>query len=319
MSYVNPEQIEQAKQMDLLTYLQTFEPQELVHVAGSVYSTRTHDSLKISNGKWCWWSRSIGGRSALDYLVKVREMGFPEAVEQLTGRVVAAPSTPVFKETTRPKEIELPKACRNNDGVIRYLRGRGISAGLIDYCIRSNRLYESWPYHNAVFVGMDGRGKPRYAALRGINTEFKGEVPGSDKRYSFFIPAGTYSQTVHLFESAIDLLSYATLLRLHYRNWQAEHLLSLAGIYKPGKVPEESKIPVALQEFLEHHPDTHEIVLHLDNDKAGRLATIALKAEMKGKYVVRDMPAPSGKDVNEYLIEWENRSARKKKERDSVR
>ena len=52
--------------MDLLTYLRRFEPQELVHIGGDTYATRTHDSLKISNGKWCWWSRNIGGTNALD-------------------------------------------------------------------------------------------------------------------------------------------------------------------------------------------------------------------------------------------------------------
>ena len=34
MSYVTKEQIAKAKQMDLLTYFQTFEPQELVRVQG---------------------------------------------------------------------------------------------------------------------------------------------------------------------------------------------------------------------------------------------------------------------------------------------
>ena len=36
--------------MDLLTYLRRFEPEELVHICGDTYATRTHDSLKISNG-----------------------------------------------------------------------------------------------------------------------------------------------------------------------------------------------------------------------------------------------------------------------------
>ena len=57
MPYVRPEQIEQAKRVDLLTYLQTCEPHELVRLSDRVYTTRSHDSLKISNGKWCWWSR----------------------------------------------------------------------------------------------------------------------------------------------------------------------------------------------------------------------------------------------------------------------
>ena len=61
MPYIEPEVIEQARQMDLLTYLQTYEPNELVPVCGSTYCTRTHDSLKISNGKWHWFSRGFGG------------------------------------------------------------------------------------------------------------------------------------------------------------------------------------------------------------------------------------------------------------------
>lgn len=71
MPYYDSEAIERARQVDLLTYLQTCEPQELVHVSGNVYCTKTHDSLRISNGKWCWFSRGIGGYSALDYLIKV--------------------------------------------------------------------------------------------------------------------------------------------------------------------------------------------------------------------------------------------------------
>ena len=69
MPYIAPEVIAEAKRMDLLTYLRTYEPGELVRYSGNTYCTREHDSLKISNGKWMWWSRGIGGRSALDYLI----------------------------------------------------------------------------------------------------------------------------------------------------------------------------------------------------------------------------------------------------------
>lgn len=67
MPYISPEVVEQARQIDLLTYLQSCEPQELVRISGNNYTTRTHDSLKISNGKWMWWSQRIGGYNALDY------------------------------------------------------------------------------------------------------------------------------------------------------------------------------------------------------------------------------------------------------------
>ena len=85
-SYVqlDPAVIEQARQMDLLTYLQHYEPSNLMRIGGNVYCTAEHDSLKISNGKWYWWSRGFGGVSALDYVTKVKKYSFVEAVEQLT-------------------------------------------------------------------------------------------------------------------------------------------------------------------------------------------------------------------------------------------
>ena len=61
--------------------------------------------------------------------------------------------------------------------------------------------------------------------------------------------------TMHLFESAIDLLSYATLLKLDGKEWRREHLLSLAGVYQPAKEIEKSKVPAALARALKMHPE----------------------------------------------------------------
>lgn len=91
MAYVTPEQIAKAKEVDLLTYLQHYEPQELVHVGGDTYCTREHDSLKISNGKWHWFSHGFGGVSALDYLIKVKGYPFLQAVEVILGRAAVLP------------------------------------------------------------------------------------------------------------------------------------------------------------------------------------------------------------------------------------
>ena len=57
MPYIPPSVVQEVKRMDLLTYLKNYEPYELVHFSGNTYTTRTHDSLKISNGKWMWWSQ----------------------------------------------------------------------------------------------------------------------------------------------------------------------------------------------------------------------------------------------------------------------
>ena len=47
-----------------------------------------------------------------------------------------------------------------------------------------------------------------------VRLRFIGETNGSDKNYSFSIFTEKPNDTVHLFESAIDLLSYATLQKL---------------------------------------------------------------------------------------------------------
>ena len=301
MPYIEPEIIQEVKKMDLLTYLKNYEPYELVHFSGNTYTTRTHDSLKISNGKWMWWSRGIGGRSALDYLIKVRDYTFMEAVEIIAGQ--SAISIPVYAVVEKLKEkiLLLPKENQNNQKLISYLKKRGIDDEIIQFCIETGRAYESENYHNAVFVGHDQSGIPRYAAIRGTGSSFIGDANGSDKNYSFSIPTDKKSSCLHLFESAIDLLSYATILKYQGEEWRKEHLLSLAGVYQPAKEIEKSKVPAALVRYLKEYPEITEIEFHLDKDKAGRLATKAIQTVLPRQYLIRDRPPEWGKDYNDYL------------------
>ena len=109
MPFIPPETIEKAREVDLLTYLKTCEPGELVHISGDHYCTREHDSLKISNGKWYWFSRGFGGYNALDYLIKVKEVPFMEAVERIAGQVAYQPRQSRPKPE-KPKVLLLPQA-----------------------------------------------------------------------------------------------------------------------------------------------------------------------------------------------------------------
>ncbi len=300
MPYIPREVVEQARQMDLLTYLRNYDPQELVHFAGNTYCTREHDSLKISNGKWYWFSQSIGGVSALDYLIKVKGMAFHEAVQQITGQAAIQP--PVF--VSRPKQHEsklllLPKANRDTNQVVNYLQRRGIDREIIQFCISTGRLYESFPHHNVVVVGHDKIGKARYANLRGTDSSFKGECNGSDKRYSFSIPAQS-STRLYLFESAIDLLSYATLRKMNGMDWRKDHLLSLAGVFK-NKEHAQIRIPLALTQYLADHPEVQSIRLRLDNDRTGQIAAQALIDGLSDRYSITAKVPPQGKDYNDYL------------------
>ena len=134
-------------------------------------------------------------------------------------------------------------------------------------------------YHNAVFIGKDESGTPKYAALRStLGSTFKQDASGSDKRYSFRLLAREPMDTVHLFEAAIDLMSYATYLKCEGKDYKSENLLSLSGVYQPKKEMKDSKIPIALTTFLSANPKIKTIVLHLDNDKAGRLCNVARQA-----------------------------------------
>ena len=188
-----------------------------------------------------------------------------------------------------------------------YLNGiySGIDFSLIQECVDEGIIFESRKYHNAVFVGKDAGGVPKYAALRStLGSSFKGDASGSDKRYSFRLLAKEPTDKVHLFEAAIDLLSYATYLKCEGKDYQEENLLSLSGVYQPKKEISESKIPIALSTYLEENPQIKTVILHLDNDKTGRLCTAALTELLKKDYKIVDSPPPIGKDVNDFLMSY---------------
>ena len=313
MPYIDPETILQAKRMDLLTYLKNYEPDELVLFSQGTYCTRTHDSLKISNGKWYWWSRNIGGKSALDYLVKVQGLSFLAAVERITscsgGILPVSIPAPELPKNKKPKQILLPERNPSPQKLIDYLQSRGIDDSLIHYCLDEGLVYQGRYVHeptnmefaNAVFLGFDENKKTRYASIRGIDGKFRGEATDSDKRYSFAFVAATPSTDVHLFESAIDLLSFATMLIASGKDFRAFHLLSLAGVYQPQKEIEQSKLPLALTHFLEQHPEVKRVVFRLDKDHAGWLATKAIRTVLPKTYETEVRMPHLGKDYNEWL------------------
>ena len=115
MPYVSPEDIQRAKEMYLLTYLRHYEPEELVYVSGETYCTREHDSLKISNGKWHWFSRGFGGVTALDYLIKVRGYTFLDAVNTILGRAAEKPPVFYVQKPKQERTLLLPELNDNMD------------------------------------------------------------------------------------------------------------------------------------------------------------------------------------------------------------
>ena len=60
MPYIPPEVLQEIKKVDLKTYLKEYEPRELVHFSGDVYTTRTTTVSKSQMGN------GLGGELVLE-------------------------------------------------------------------------------------------------------------------------------------------------------------------------------------------------------------------------------------------------------------
>ena len=281
---VTKEQIYSAKQIPAIEFLRQYRQSDLMKAGRDEYQLKSHDSFKINGhtSLWHWKSRDIGGRSALDFLIKVDGINFTDAVLMLCGEKPAPVTAHEKPNNTLP--FALPKPSHNNDRVIAYLTGRGISEDVIKRCIQCGMLYESAKHHNAVFVGRDGRGIPRYAFMRGTYTKgrpFKLEVPDSDRDFPFCLPSEESTKRIAVYESAIDAMAHLTL-----EKHADKYRLSLGGVSLP-----------PLDAFLKRHPEVEEIEVCMDNDIQGRRAAELIEKTYRDKYfVIRNLPVPEGYD-----------------------
>ena len=194
---------------------------------GRFYQAVGMDSVMIFNrSSWCRFSQGVGG-STIDFLEYFKSMDFVEAVKYLlefsgyirTGTMQKAqqerqPGKP--EETKQKKEspkepFVLPPKSETSRRLYGYLmKQRKLSKKVIDFWIKKGLLYESGNYHNLVFVGKDPEGVPRFASQRGTldkyGKPFKGDVPGNDKTYGVNL-VNTHSDTLHVYEAAIDAMS----------------------------------------------------------------------------------------------------------------
>jgi hypothetical protein len=294
---VSAEQVAQAREVDLLTYLQEKEPWELKRSGPGEYRTASHGSLVISNNLWFWYRGQVGGRGALDYLIKIRGMGFVEAVEKLNG-ICPSPaflSLPVKRPEARreDKPLCLPVRTRLPSRMLAYLQGRGIDPDVIRWCMNTDILYEG-RYHGetvCVFVGRDEDGKARFGSMRATDSDLKRDCVGSDKSCGFKLaPKAPTSAVLAVFEAPIDAISH---LCLHPA--QNAHRLSLGGTSDK-----------ALMAFLEKNSPITDIFLCLDADAAGQEAALrieaALAADERFEHIrVAITPPQVGKDYSDTL------------------
>lgn len=301
--HITTEQLAEVKKIDLLTYLSNYEPNELVKLGNNDYVTRTHSSLHISNGMWCWWVKNIGGKTALDYLIKVEEMNFLDAA--LLIHECITNEKPQISKTYHKNDnryLRLPPSADSNENVIHYLTNvRCIDREIVDYYISLGMIYEARDDHAVIFLSYDDNKKPRYAFKRSICGNEKRHLSGCDRSYSFSF-VDKESSELHLFESNIEMLSYQTLIKQKKRNWKRDNYLSLSGATTIGNNIENTDLPVALYEFLRNNENIREIYVHTNNDRAGHETYHKIYFHLSKKFYVYNKIPKHFNDINEQLI-----------------
>ena len=277
--YYTQEQIDHANQADLVSFLQS-QGEQLTR-AGNEYRWKRHDSLTVRGNKWYRHSQSKGG-GPVDFLMEFFGKSFTEAVELLTGEKGAAPPP----DSPAPlSDFRLPPRSPTAEQVKRYLtEARRIDEDVTGFFISSGDIYEEAAHHNAVFVGRDESGIPRYAHQRGTAGSFRLDVKGSDKAFNFCYRGE--GERLFVFEAPIDLLSFLCLFK---KDWQKQSYLSLGGVGEK-----------ALLRFLSDRPNIKTVYLCLDSDEAGNDACSRLVKLMPEGYTVHRL-IPLFKDWNEVL------------------
>lgn len=279
--YYTQEQIDRANQADLVSFLQG--RGEQLTRAGQEYRWKRHDSLTVRGNKWYRHSQSKGG-APIDFVMEFYGKSFTEAVEMLTGEKGAAP--PPDKPITAPlSDFRLPPRSADNRIARNYLTAaRRIDEDVSGFFFSTGDIYEEAAHHNAVFVGRDEDGVPRYAHQRGTAGSFRLDVKGSDKAFNFCYRGE--GERLFVFEAPVDLLSFLCLFK---KEWQKQSYLSLGGVGEK-----------ALLRFLSDRMNIKTVYLCLDNDNAGNDACSRL-AELVPECLTVHRLVPLYKDWNEVL------------------
>ena len=279
--YYTQEQIDRANQADLVSFLQS-QGEQLTR-AGNEYRWKRHDSLTVRGNKWYRHSQSKGG-APIDFVMEFYGKSFTEAVEMLTGEKGAAP--PPDRPTSAPlSDFRLPPRSTDNRIARNYLTAaRRIDEDVSGFFFSTGDIYEEAAHHNAVFVGRDESGIPRYAHQRGTAGSFRLDVKGSDKAFNFCYRGE--GERLFVFEAPIDLLSFLCLFK---KDWQKQSYLALGGVGEK-----------ALLRFLSDRPNIKTVYLCLDSDQAGSDACSRL-AELVPEGLTVHRLVPLYKDWNEVL------------------
>ena len=287
-SYIHftEEQKQRAAAVDLEEFLR-FRGEKLI-TSGREKRLASDHSVTVRGNEWYDHAEERGGH-AVSFVQRFYGLSYPEAVTMLLGGEMGTVYPSARERVEEPhKPFVQPPAYGDMRRVYAYLvKHRNLDRSVVAYFAKKKLLYEDAEYHNAVFIGTNEDGIPRHAHKRSANSygkAFRLNVEGSNPRYSFH-HIGT-DGCLYVFEAPIDMLSYIT---LHPDDWQSHSYVACCG----------TSIQPVLK-MLERVPQLDTVLLCLDNDDAGHLASKRMSAQLSEHYTVERI-IPENKDWNDDL------------------
>ena len=148
------EQYQKAASVDLLKFLEE-RGYEFKQTGSSFKAKGVKGGFIVNKNLWNWFARGIGG-TAIDYLAKVENMDYVEAVFYLCGEQYNADRKPIEKrneEPPKPKEIVKPMENPHARHTFAYLsKTRRIDNEIISDLMHQKKIYESLEYFAKVSV-----------------------------------------------------------------------------------------------------------------------------------------------------------------------
>ena len=170
--------------------------------------------ISVTGQKFMNWRQGTGGGGAIDLVIHLTRCDFKAAVFWLSNNFPHYASQTLGRQTSISKQaFTLPRRDDTRLQLItNYLRDdRCIPAGLIDFLVRSGKLYAN-NRANAVFLLLGKEKIAVGAELRGTtHSKWHGMSPGSRKDLGFFYVKSSNTMKAVLCESAIDAISYFSL------------------------------------------------------------------------------------------------------------
>lgn len=251
--------------------------------------------IKADGSKWNWFSHGKGG-GAIQFLMELENKSWVDAVKELLGinneelPYVEPPS----KNIDKKGKLVLPNKNKTYKHIFAYLiQTRNIDSNVVKEFVKNKQLYED-EKNNCVFVGHNESDEPRFASLRGTSLKrFRKDLYGSDKTYPFH-REGT-NEVLMIFESAIDLMSYMTLVKLYDLKDFKHHMISMGGT---------SYLPI--EYYTNKYPNIKKMILCLDNDEEGHFFSQQIHDRYRDKFQITKH-VPVHKDFNEDLINIHNK------------